>query len=97
MRLKLLRANIQFLFKTYYKGRKVFKKSKRRLTGINAAISDCKQKREQGGSIPNMKTGTDYITQKALSSSSRQKNPTRLLSCLSTTIRTFLNEYFHFN
>lgn len=39
MLLKLLRANIQFLFKTYYKERKVFKKSKRRLTGINAETS----------------------------------------------------------
>lgn len=45
MLLKLLRANIQFLFKTYYKERKVFKKSKRRLTGINAETSLRKPKR----------------------------------------------------
>lgn len=47
MLLKLLRANIQLLFKISYKERKVFKKSKRRLTRINEGcfflISNCPQ------------------------------------------------------
>ncbi len=47
MLLKLLRANIQLLFRISYKERKVFKKSKRRLTRINEdcffLISNCPQ------------------------------------------------------